>query len=90
MRRWDREGDKIEGLFMFAGWENFCRKSDRIVGEAVGEVVYYTGMTGYQEIITDPCSEGQIIVFTYPLIGNCGVNSVDEESSGARAERDRD
>lgn len=63
----------------------FAGKAIGIVGEAVGEVVYYTGMTGYQEIITDPCSEGQIIVFTYPLIGNCGVNSVDEESSGARA-----
>jgi len=63
----------------------FAGKAIGIAGEAVGEVVYQTGMTGYQEIITDPCSVGQIIVFTYPLIGNCGVNSADAESTGARA-----
>ena len=63
----------------------FAGKAIGIAGEAVGEVVYHTGMTGYQEIITDPCSVGQIMVFTYPLIGNCGVNSVDAESPGARA-----
>jgi len=63
----------------------FTGKSIGFAGEAVGEVVYNTGMTGYQEIITDPASSGQIIVFTYPLIGNCGVNSSDAESSGAKA-----
>lgn len=63
----------------------FTGESIGLVGEAVGEVVYNTGMTGYQEVITDPSSAGQIIVFTYPLIGNCGVNSVDAEALGARA-----
>ncbi|TDQ42108.1 carbamoyl phosphate synthase small subunit [Aureibacillus halotolerans] len=45
-----------------------------------GEVVFFTGMTGYQEVITDPSFRGQIVVFTYPLIGNYGVNEVDMES----------
>ncbi|MBM7693973.1 carbamoyl-phosphate synthase small subunit [Peribacillus deserti] len=47
---------------------------------AVGEVVFYTGMTGYQEVLTDPSYKGQIIVFTYPLIGNYGINKEDFES----------
>ncbi|WP_243291321.1 carbamoyl phosphate synthase small subunit [Bacillus sp. FJAT-47783] len=45
-----------------------------------GEVVFYTGMTGYQEVLTDPSYKDQIIVFTYPLIGNYGINEVDFES----------
>jgi carbamoyl-phosphate synthase small subunit len=50
-------------------------------GEAtVGEVVFNTGMTGYQEILTDPSYAGQIVVLTYPLIGNYGVNDDDFES----------
>ncbi|WP_275527673.1 carbamoyl-phosphate synthase domain-containing protein, partial [Oenococcus oeni] len=42
--------------------------------KAKGELVFNTGMTGYQETITDPSYHGQIIVFTYPLIGNYGIN----------------
>ncbi len=49
-------------------------------GEAIGEVVFNTSMTGYQEILTDPSYEGQIVTMTYPLIGNTGVNSEDIES----------
>ncbi len=49
-------------------------------GEAVGEVVFNTAMTGYQEILTDPSYRGQIVVMTYPLIGNYGVNPEDVES----------
>lgn len=45
-----------------------------------GEVVFFTGMTGYQEVLTDPSFKGQIVVFTYPLIGNYGINEVDFES----------
>ncbi|SKC85714.1 glutamine-hydrolyzing carbamoyl-phosphate synthase small subunit [Maledivibacter halophilus] len=48
--------------------------------ETVGEVVFNTGMTGYQEILTDPSYYGQIVVMTYPLIGNYGVNDDDSES----------
>ena len=49
-------------------------------GEAVGEVVFNTSMTGYQEILTDPSYEGQIVAMTYPEIGNVGVNAEDVES----------
>ncbi|HXG50899.1 MAG TPA: glutamine-hydrolyzing carbamoyl-phosphate synthase small subunit [candidate division Zixibacteria bacterium] len=49
-------------------------------GEAVGEVVFNTSMTGYQEILTDPSYEGQLVAMTYPQIGNVGVNPEDVES----------
>ena len=49
-------------------------------GEADGEVVFNTSMTGYQEVLTDPSYYGQMVVMTYPLIGNYGVNSEDFES----------
>lgn len=50
-------------------------------GTAFGEIVFNTGMTGYQEILTDPSYAGQVVTMTYPLIGNYGINSVDNESS---------
>ncbi len=50
-------------------------------GEITGEVVFTTGMTGYQEVITDPSYCGQIVTMTYPLIGNYGVNPSDVEST---------
>jgi carbamoyl-phosphate synthase small subunit len=49
-------------------------------GESAGEMVFNTSMTGYQEVLTDPSYAGQIVCMTYPLIGNYGVNSEDEES----------
>jgi carbamoyl-phosphate synthase small subunit len=51
-------------------------------GLSVGEVVFNTSMTGYQEILTDPSYANQIVTLTYPHIGNYGVNSEDEESRG--------
>ncbi|MDO9516028.1 MAG: glutamine-hydrolyzing carbamoyl-phosphate synthase small subunit [Syntrophales bacterium] len=51
-------------------------------GECAGEVVFNTGMTGYQEVLTDPSYKGQIVAMTYPLIGNSGVNDADAESRG--------
>ncbi|SEM39710.1 carbamoyl-phosphate synthase small subunit [Syntrophus gentianae] len=51
-------------------------------GEVLGEVVFNTGMTGYQEILTDPSYKGQIVTMTYPLIGNYGINPEDMESAG--------
>src|ERR671912_2876072 len=50
-------------------------------GEAFGEMVFNTSMTGYQEVLTDPSYAGQIVCMTYPLIGNYGVNQEDSESS---------
>ena len=52
-------------------------------GVASGEVVFNTALSGYQEIITDPSYAGQIVTFTYPHIGNYGVNAGDDESRGA-------
>jgi len=49
-------------------------------GRAVGEVVFTTGMTGYQEVLTDPSYCGQIVTMTFPLIGNYGINPSDSES----------
>ena len=49
-------------------------------GEAVGEIVFNTSLTGYQEILTDPSYKGQIVTMTYPEIGNVGVNAEDVES----------
>lgn len=52
--------------------------------ESVGEVVFNTGMTGYQEVLTDPSYYGQIVTMTYPLIGNYGVNLEDLESKSIK------
>lgn len=49
-------------------------------GEIIGEIVFNTGMTGYQEVLTDPSYCGQIVTMTYPLIGNYGINIEDMES----------
>lgn len=55
-------------------------------GETIGEVVFNTSMTGYQEILTDPSYKGQIVAMTYSQIGNYGVNSEDIESCAANVE----
>ena len=55
-------------------------------GEACGEVVFNTGMTGYQEVITDPSYKGQIVTMTYPHVGNYGINPEDMESAGVHLE----
>ncbi|MFM7381964.1 MAG: glutamine-hydrolyzing carbamoyl-phosphate synthase small subunit [Microcystaceae cyanobacterium] len=60
---------------VYRGWSFGAR------GTTVGEVVFNTGMTGYQEVLTDPSYRGQIVTFTYPELGNTGVNTEDEESS---------
>jgi len=55
------------------------------LGETVGEVVFNTAMTGYQEILTDPSYSRQIVTLTYPHIGNVGTNADDEEADGVYA-----
>lgn len=55
-------------------------------GSAVGEVVFNTSMTGYQEILTDPSYSRQLVTLTYPHIGNVGTNASDEESSAVHAQ----
>ncbi|MBM4055263.1 MAG: glutamine-hydrolyzing carbamoyl-phosphate synthase small subunit [Planctomycetes bacterium] len=58
----------------------FCGYSLGAAGETVGELVFNTSMTGYQEILTDPSYAGQIVTLTYPLVGNYGINEEDDES----------
>ena len=55
-------------------------KSMGCTGTVVGEIVFATGMTGYQETLTDPSYYGQIVIQTFPLVGNYGINSMDGES----------
>ena len=56
-----------------------------VSGTAVGEVVFNTGMTGYQEVLTDPSYAGQLVTFTYPELGNTGVNADDQEADSPHA-----
>ena len=49
-------------------------------GQSIGEVVFNTGMAGYQEVLTDPSYYGQVVTMTYPLVGNYGINFEDYES----------
>ena len=58
-------------------------------GTTVGEVVFNTAMTGYQEILTDPSYAGQLVTLTYPHIGNVGVNAEDADRSIPRGRRCR-
>ncbi len=64
----------------------FTGRSIGATGDQVCEMVFNTSMTGYQEILTDPSYAGQGIVMAYPLIGNYGVNSQDNESNRPWAE----
>ncbi len=67
-------------LLALADGRVFRGESCGAAGEAEGEVVFNTSMTGYQEILTDPSYHGQIVCMTYPLIGNYGINAEDVES----------
>jgi carbamoyl-phosphate synthase small subunit len=72
---------KIPALLALEDGRTFRGTSWGAEGEACGEVVFNTSMTGYQEVLTDPSYAGQIVCMTYPLIGNYGVNEEDAESS---------
>lgn len=65
----------LEDGTVFSGWSLGAE------GTTIGEVVFTTGMTGYQETLTDPSYYGQIVTQTFPLIGNYGVNETDKEST---------
>jgi carbamoyl-phosphate synthase small subunit len=75
-------GVKMRGFVKLSSGEVFEGKwvTETSVDEICGEVVFYTGMTGFQEVLTDPSYKDQIVVFTYPLIGNYGINEADFES----------
>jgi carbamoyl-phosphate synthase small subunit len=73
--------DAIPALLVLADGTAYRGWSFGATGTTIGEVVFNTGMTGYQEVLTDPSYCGQIVVFTYPELGNTGVNPEDEEST---------
>ncbi len=70
-----------EAILALADGRIFRGRAFGAIGETVGEVVFNTAMTGYQEVLTDPSYKGQIVCMTYPEIGNVGVNRDDEESA---------
>ena len=71
---------KLPAILVLADGTKFRGISIGVKGSVVGEVVFNTSMTGYQEILTDPSYSEQIITFTYPHIGNTGINNEDLES----------
>ncbi len=73
--------NEMKALLALEDGRTFACRSFTGPGEAWGEVVFNTSMTGYQEVITDPSYSGQMVVMTYPLIGNYGVNHEDIESA---------
>ncbi len=73
-------------MLVLADGTTFRGRSIGAPGSAVGEVVFNTAMTGYQEILTDPSYCRQIVTLTYPHIGNTGINAEDEESARIFAE----
>lgn len=70
-----------KAIFVLEDGTAFAGKAYGVEGQTLGEAVFATGMTGYQETLTDPSYAGQIVVQTAPHIGNTGVNKRDEESS---------
>jgi carbamoyl-phosphate synthase small subunit len=72
--------DEMKALLALEDGRTFACRSFTGGGEAFGEVVFNTSMTGYQEVLTDPSYSGQMVTMTYPLIGNYGVNYDDIES----------
>ena len=72
--------EKKKAYLLLANGQIFEGRSFGQEGTTIGEVVFTTGMTGYQETLTDPSYFGQIAVQTFPLIGNYGINHDDFES----------
>ncbi len=79
------EEHRVTARLVLADGQVFSGKSLGMLGAAIGEVVFNTAMTGYQEILSDPSYAEQIICFTYPHIGNVGTNSDDMEANIVRA-----
>jgi len=75
----------MKGILLLEDGTIFQGKGFGKKGTAVGELVFNTSMTGYEEILTDPSYAGQIVTMTYPLIGNYGVNIIEKESTKIHA-----
>jgi carbamoyl-phosphate synthase small subunit len=72
----------MKAVLALADGRVFAGKSFGSTGEATGEVVFNTAMSGYQEVLTDPSYKGQMVTMTYPQMGNTGINPEDVESAG--------
>lgn len=71
----------MKGKLILEDGTIFEGKAFGYLGDSIGEVVFNTSMTGYQEVLTDPSYYGQIVTMTYPLVGNYGINLEDMESN---------
>ena len=78
--------DKHPGRLALEDGTVYHGKAFGAMVDRLGEVVFNTAMAGYQEILTDPSYTGQLVTMTYPLIGNYGVNTDDNESSKPHVE----
>src|SRR5215472_7471900 len=76
----------MEAILALEDGRVFRGRGDGASGEGCGEVVFNTSLTGYQEVLTDPSYAGQIVILTYPHIGNYGTNPQDSESARPYAE----
>src|SRR5262245_37082911 len=79
--RWPLMRTSKTGLLVFEDGDVHRGTHFGFDGESCGELVFNTAMSGYQEIVTDPSYRGQIVLMTYPLIGNTGINEQDIESA---------
>lgn len=75
----------MEGILYLEDGTIYKGKGFGAVGTSVGELVFNTSMTGYEEILTDPSYKGQIVTMTYPIIGNYGVNNLENQSNKIHA-----
>ena len=73
-----------DALLVLEDGTSFRGRGFGATGESFGEIVFNTGMSGYQEVLTDPSYTRQIVVMTYPHVGNYGVNAADPESAGVQ------
>ena len=73
--------NKKDAIIMLGDGKSFHGSAFGSIGETIGEVCFNTGMSGYQEILTDPSYAKQIVTMTFPHIGNYGINNEDVEST---------
>ncbi|MEO1641867.1 MAG: carbamoyl-phosphate synthase domain-containing protein, partial [Pseudomonadota bacterium] len=79
----DQTSKRATGAIALADGTVFIGQGAGHVGTAVGELCFNTAVTGYQEILTDPSYADQVVLFTFPHIGNVGANGEDHEDASA-------
>jgi carbamoyl-phosphate synthase small subunit len=77
----DETGERMKAVLVLEDGRVYHGHGFGAKTEKIGELVFNTSMTGYQEALTDPSYGGQILLMTYPLVGNYGINATDQESS---------